>query len=61
MPLLSVLGVFVLGVVIFIIYGSKTERSGVISNYGFLSFFLKEKHLKKMLQTTDKTSSLRRT
>ena len=41
MPLLSVFGVFVLGVIIFIIYGSKTDRSGVISNYGFLSFLFK--------------------
>ena len=41
MPLLSVFGVFVLGIIIFIIYGSKTDRSGVISNYGFLSFLFK--------------------
>ena len=41
MPLLSVLGVFLLGIIIFIVYGSKTERSGVISSYGFLSFLFK--------------------
>ena len=41
MPLLSVLGVFLLGIIIFIFYGSKTERSGVISSYGFLSFLFK--------------------
>ena len=41
MPLLSVLGVFLIGIIIFIFYGSKTERSGVISSYGFLSFLFK--------------------
>ena len=41
MPLISVFGVFVLGFIIFMIYGSKTDRSGVISNYGILSFLFK--------------------
>ena len=43
MPLISVFGVFVLGFVIFMIYGSKTDRSGVISNYGIFSFLFKGK------------------
>ena len=51
MPLLSVLGVFLLGIIIFIFYGSKTERSGVISSYGFLSFYLKVDRQKKMKVT----------
>ena len=41
MPLISVFGVFVLGFIIFMIYGSKTDRSGVISNYGILSFLFR--------------------
>ena len=43
MPLISVFGVFVLGFIVFMIYGSKTDRSGVISNYGILSFLFKGK------------------
>ncbi len=43
MPLISVFGVFVLGFIIFMIYGSKTDRSGVISNYGIFSFLFKGK------------------
>ena len=43
MPLISVFGVFILGFIIFMIYGSKTDRSGVISNYGILSFLFKGK------------------
>ena len=41
LPIVSVFGVFVLGFIIFMIYGSKTNRSGVISNYGILSFLFK--------------------
>ena len=41
MPLISVFGVFVLGFIVFVIYGSKTDRSGVVSNYGILSFLFK--------------------
>ena len=41
LPIVSVFGVFVLGFIIFMIYGSKTDRSGVISNYGLLSFLFK--------------------
>ena len=43
MPLISVFGVFVLGFIIFMVYGSKTDRNGVISNYGILSFLFKGK------------------
>ena len=41
MPLISVFGVFVLGFIIFLIYGKQSDRSGVISNYGVLSFLFK--------------------
>ena len=41
MPIFSVLGVFALGFFIFLAYGNKTNRKGVFSNYGFLSFLFK--------------------
>jgi len=41
MPLISVIGVFVLGFIIFLMYGKQSDRSGVISNYGILSFLFK--------------------
>jgi len=39
---ISVFGVVVLGFLIFLVYGSKSERSGVASSYGILSFFFKD-------------------
>ena len=42
MPVVSVIGVVVLGFLIFLVYGSKSDRSGVASSYGILSFFRKE-------------------
>ena len=42
MPVVSVLGVVVLGFLIFLVYGSKSERSGIASSYGILSFFRKD-------------------
>ena len=42
MPVVSVIGVVVLGFLIFLVYGSKSERSGVASSYGILSFFRKD-------------------
>jgi len=42
MPVVSVLGVVVLGFLIFLVYGSKSERSGIASSYGILSFFFKD-------------------
>ena len=48
---------FILGVIIFIIYGSKTDRSGVISNYGFLSFLFKGGSSNKDESTVTPTSS----
>ena len=57
MPLISVFGVFVLGFIIFMIYGSKTDRSGVISNYGILSFLFKGKStIKSETSSTNETS-----
>ena len=42
MPVVSVIGVVILGFLIFLVYGSKSERSGVASSYGILSFFFKD-------------------
>ena len=41
MPIVSVFGVFALGFIIFLIYGRNSDRSGVISNYGILSFLFR--------------------
>mgnify|MGYP001288709963 FL=1 len=41
MPIISVFGVFVLGFLIFLVYGRTSDRSGVISNYAILSFLFK--------------------
>ena len=51
MPILSVLGVFLLGTIIFLIYGKNSDRRGVISNYGILSFLFKG----NSTETTDET------
>ena len=57
MPLISVFGVFVLGFIIFMIYGSKTDRSGVISNYGIFSFLFKGKStIEPEASSTNETS-----
>ena len=57
MPLISVFGVFVLGFIIFMIYGSKTDRSGVISNYGIFSFLFKGKStIEPETSSTNETS-----
>ncbi len=42
MPVVSVLGVVVLGFLIFLVYGSKSDRSGVASSYGIFSSFFKD-------------------
>ncbi len=42
MPVVSVLGVVILGFLIFLVYGSKSERSGIAKSYGVLSFFFKD-------------------
>ena len=42
MPVVSVIGVVILGFLIFLVYGSKSDRSGVASSYGILSFFRKD-------------------
>ena len=57
MPLVSVFGVFVLGFIIFMVYGSKTDRSGVISNYGIFSFLFKGKStIEPEASSTNETS-----
>ncbi len=43
LPIISVVGIFVLGFFIFLAYGNRTNRKGVFSNYGFLSFLFKGK------------------
>ncbi len=42
MPVVSVIGVVVLGFLIFLFYGSKSDRSGIASSYGIMSFFFKD-------------------
>ena len=42
MPVVSVLVVVLLGFLIFLVYGSKSERSGIAKSYGVLSFFFKD-------------------
>jgi len=42
MPVVSVIGVVALGFLIFLLYGSKSDRSGIASSYGILSFFRKD-------------------
>ena len=42
MPVVSVIGVVVLGFLIFLFYGSKSDRSGIASSYGVMSFFFKD-------------------
>ncbi len=39
--LLSVLAVFILGFLVFLAYGRKTNRSGLLSNYGIFSFLFR--------------------
>ena len=56
MPLLSVFGVFALGFFIFLLYGSKTDRSGVIVNYGIFSFLFKGSKSKKEASVKRKDS-----
>ena len=41
-PVLSVFGVVILGFLIFLVYGKKSDRSGIASSYGVLSFFSKD-------------------
>ena len=41
MPVVSVLGVVVLGFLIFLAYGRKSDRSGIASSYGIFSSFFK--------------------
>ena len=53
MPVVSVIGVVVLGFLIFLLYGSKSERSGIASSYGIMSFFFKD--ASKIREYTDDT------
>lgn len=46
--LISVLGVFVLGFFIFLMYGRKTARSGLLSNYGVFSFLFRGRRAKQV-------------
>ena len=53
MPVVSVIGVVVLGFLIFLLYGSKSDRSGIASSYGIMSFFFKD--ASKIREYTDDT------
>ncbi len=56
MPVISVLGVVVLGFLIFLLYGSKSKRSGVASRYGILSFFFKDsKKIREYSEPSDES------
>ena len=55
MPVVSVIGVVILGFSIFLVYGSKSERSGVASSYGILSFFFKD--ASKIREYSDETDT----
>lgn len=58
LPVVSVIGVFVLGFIIFLLYGNKTNRKGVFSNYGFLSFLFKGASNESEQASLDQNSSL---
>ncbi len=56
MPVVSVIGVVILGFLIFLVYGSKSDRSGVASSYGILSFFRKDaSKIREHSEETDNT------
>ena len=55
MPVVSVIGVVILGFLIFLVYGSKSDRSGVASSYGILSFFRKD--ASKVREYSEETES----
>ena len=55
MPVVSVIGVVILGFLIFLVYGSKSDRSGVASSYGILSFFRKD--ASKIREYSEETES----
>ena len=56
MPVVSVIGVVILGFLIFLVYGSKSDRSGVASSYGILSFFRKNaSKIREYSEETDNT------
>ena len=56
MPVVSVIGVVVLGFLIFLVYGSKSDRSGIASSYGILSFFRKD--ASKIREYSEETESI---
>ena len=56
MPVVSVIGVVILGFLIFLVYGSKSDRSGIASSYGILSFFRKDaSKIREYPEETDST------
>ena len=56
MPVVSVIGVVILGFLIFLVYGSKSDRSGIASSYGILSFFRKDaSKIREYSEETDNT------
>ena len=57
MPVFSVLAIFVLGFFIFLMYGNKTNRKGVFSSYGFLSFLFKGRASNQDVDVVEKVTS----
>ncbi len=55
MPVVSVIGVVILGFLIFLVYGSKSDRSGIASSYGILSFFRKD--ASKIIEYSEETEN----
>ena len=58
MPIVSVICIFILGFIIFLIYGNKTNRKGVFSNYGILSFLFKGSSTETELALMDQNSNI---
>lgn len=58
MPIVSVICIFILGFIIFLIYGNKTNRKGVFSNYGILSFLFKGSSTETELALIDQNSNI---
>ena len=52
--LLSVLAVFIIGFLVFLAYGRKTNRSGLLSNYGIFSFLFRGRRAGKSEIELDK-------
>ena len=52
--LLSVLAVFIIGFLVFLAYGRKTNRSGLLSNYGVFSFCFVESEVDRLISVSNR-------